>query len=339
VPEQVTGVIERITHHSPETGYCVLRIAARGHRDVITVVGSCQQVVVGEYVTATGDWVTDRVYGLQFKATAIETKAPHSAEGIARYLGSGLVKGIGPKTAQRIVDLFGDRTLDVIDKSPASLSEVKGVGPKLIEKVRKSWQENQGARKIMVFLHSLQIGTALATKIYRHFNENDEDPIAAIKANPYRLGNEIWGIGFKKSDDVALGLGIPRNSPFRAQAAVRHILQEETGNGHVGYPEELLRDRAAELTGIDLNGIIDAIEQLRITDEVVRDSAVAASGGRARSSPSPLAGEGGESSSRVRGDTSLPSNSNPSPGGEAPSPSPARGEGQKNHRTYEPAGV
>src|SRR5829696_6302494 len=194
--EQVTGVIERITHHSPETGYCVLRVMARGHRDVVTVVGSCQQVVIGEYVTATGDWITDRVYGLQFKATEIETKPPHTAEGIARYLGSGLVKGIGPKTAQRIVDLFGDRTLEVIDKSPASLAEVRGVGPKLIEKVRKSWQENQGARKIMVFLHSLQIGTALATKIYRHFNEKDEEPIAAIKANPYRLGSEIWGIGF-----------------------------------------------------------------------------------------------------------------------------------------------
>ncbi len=278
--EQVTGVVERITHHSPETGYCVLRVAARGHRDIVTVVGSCQQIVVGESVTATGDWVTDRTYGLQFKATEIKTHPPHTAEGIARYLGSGLVKGIGPKTAQRIVDLFGDRTLDVIDKSPASLAEVKGVGPKSIEKIRKSWQENQGARKIMVFLHSLQIGTALATKIYRHFNENDEDPIAAIKANPYRLGNEIWGIGFKKSDDVALSLGIPRNSPFRAQAAVRHILQEETGNGHVGYPEELLRERAGELTGIDTTGIADAIEQLRITDEVVRDSAAAASGGQ-----------------------------------------------------------
>jgi exodeoxyribonuclease V alpha subunit len=278
--EQVTGVIERITHHSPETGYCVLRVTARGHRDAVTVVGSSHQVVVGEYVTATGDWVTDRVYGPQFKATEIKTTPPHTAEGIARYLGSGLVKGIGPKTAQRIVDLFGERTLEVIDQSPASLSEVKGVGPKLIEKVRKSWAENQGARRIMVFLHSLQIGTALATKIYRHFNEKDEEPIAAIKANPYRLANEIWGIGFKKADDVALSLGVPRDSPFRAQAAVRHILQEEAGNGHVGFPEEMLRDRAAELTDIHPYGIADAIEQLRITDEVVRDSIAAASRGR-----------------------------------------------------------
>jgi exodeoxyribonuclease V alpha subunit len=277
--EQVTGVIERITHHSPESGYCVLRVAARGHRDVVTVVGQCPQVVTGEYITATGDWVTDRNYGLQFKATEIKTNPPHTAAGIERYLGSGLVKGIGPKYAKRIVEVFGDKTLEVIDKSPSFLSQVKGIGPKLIEKIRKSWQENQGARTIMVFLHSLQIGTALATKIYRHFNDRGEDPIAAIKANPYRLGNEIWGIGFKKADSVALGMGVPRDSPFRAQAAVRHVLSEETGNGHVGYPEELLRQHAAELTGIDEKGIIDAIEQLRITDEIVRDSAAAVTRG------------------------------------------------------------
>jgi exodeoxyribonuclease V alpha subunit len=304
--EQVTGVIERVTHHSPETGYCVLKVAARGHRDVVTVVGSLQQVVVGESVTATGDWVTDRNYGLQFKATDIKTHPPHTAEGIARYLGSGLVKGIGPKTAQRIVDLFGDRTLDVIDKSPASLSEVKGVGPKLIEKVRKSWQENQGARKIMVFLHSLQIGTALATKIYRHFNENDEDAIEAIKANPYRLGNEIWGIGFKKSDEVALGLGIPRDSPFRAQAAVRHCLNEETGNGHVGYPEELLREKAAELTGIHPYGIADAVEQLRITDEIVRDSEAILGAKEPTPNPSLQGGEKEPSRAADVGESSVP---------------------------------
>ncbi|MBM3981392.1 MAG: ATP-dependent RecD-like DNA helicase [Planctomycetes bacterium] len=273
MPEQITGVIERITFHSEDNGYCVLRVAVRGHRDVVTVVGHCMQVVAGEYVTATGDWVTDRNHGQQFKATEIKTNPPQTAEGIARYLGSGLVKGIGPKYAKRIVEAFGDKTIEVIDRSPAFLAQVKGIGPKLIEKIRKSWEENQGARSVMVFLHSHAIGTALATKIYRYFNERGEDPIPAIKKNPYRLGNEIWGIGFKKSDEVALSLGLSRESPFRAQAAVRHVLSEETGNGHVGFPEDLLRARAEELTGIDEKGIIDAVEQLRITDEVVRDSA------------------------------------------------------------------
>src|SRR5688572_20083904 len=123
--EQVTGVIERITHHNPDNGYCVLRVVARGHRDVVTVVGNSQQVVAGEYVTATGDWVTDRNYGLQFRASEIKTNPPHTVEGIAKYLGSGLVKGIGPGYAKRIVEVFGDKTLEVIDKSPTFLAQVK----------------------------------------------------------------------------------------------------------------------------------------------------------------------------------------------------------------------
>lgn len=276
--EQVTGVIERITHHNPENGYCVLRIAARGHRDVVTVIGSAQQVVAGEYVTATGAWVTDRNYGLQFKASEIKTTPPHTTEGITKYLGSGLVKGIGPGYAKRIVEVFGEKTLEVIDRSPAFLSQVKGIGPKLIEKIRRSWEEQRESQKIMVFLQSHGIGTARAVRIYKTYGDQ---AIELIKANPYRLSADIWGIGFGTADQLAVSLGIPRDSPFRAQAAVRHVLQEETSNGHVGYPEELLREKAAELTGIEPNGIIDAVEQLRITDEVVRDSVGKASGGRA----------------------------------------------------------
>ena len=280
--EQVTGIIERITHHSPDSGYCVLRVVARGHRDVVTVVGSAQQVVAGEYVTATGDWVTDRNYGLQFKAAEIKTNPPHTAEGIVKYLGSGLVKGIGPGYAKRIVEMFGDKTLDVIDKSPTFLTQVKGIGPKLIEKIRRSWEEQRESRKIMVFLQSHGIGTARAVRIYKTYGDR---AIELIKANPYRLSADIWGVGFDTADKLALSLNIPRDSPFRAQAAVRHVLQEESSNGHVGYPEELLRERAAALTGIEPNGIIDAVEQLRITDEVVRDSV-----GRVKK-PLPLAAE------------------------------------------------
>src|SRR5205823_3631048 len=160
MPEQLTGVIERITFHNLDNGYCVLRVQARGHRDLVTVVGHCQQVVAGEYVSATGDWVTDRTHGLQFKADELKTTPPHTAEGIAKYLGSGLVKGIGPRYAKRIVDVFGENTLDVIDQSPTFLSQVKGIGPKLIEKIRDGWQQQKAVRSIMVFLHSYGIGTA-----------------------------------------------------------------------------------------------------------------------------------------------------------------------------------
>jgi ATP-dependent exoDNAse (exonuclease V) alpha subunit/very-short-patch-repair endonuclease len=286
--EELSGVIERITFHNLDNGYCVLRVQARGHRDVVTVVGHTQQVVAGEYVTATGSWVTDRTHGLQFKADEIRTTPPHTAEGIKKYLGSGLVKGIGPKYAERIVEVFKENTLDVIDQSPTFLSQVKGIGPKLVEKIRDGWREQKTVRSIMVFLHSYGIGTARAVRIYKTYGEN---AIEMVKANPYRLSTDIWGVGFATADDLALKLGIPRDSPFRAQAAVRHVLSEAAADGHVGYPEELLRERAGQITSIPPEGIADAIEQLRITDEVVRDSAAAVIGVRPHP-PTPLPQEG-----------------------------------------------
>jgi exodeoxyribonuclease V alpha subunit len=276
MPEQLSGVIERITFHNEDTGYCVLRVRARGHRDPVTVVGTCQQVVAGEYVEATGAWVTDRSYGLQFKADQVKTTPPHTAEGIAKYLGSGLVKGIGPRYARRIVDVFGERTLEVIDQSPTFLTQVRGIGPKLVEKIRDSWEQQKAVRKIMVFLHSYGIGTARAVRIYREYGEN---AIEVVKANPYRLSTDIWGVGFQTADELALKLGLPRDSPFRAQAAVRHVLSEATGDGHVGFPEDLTLTAAEELTQISPDGIRDAVEQLRITDEIVRDSPQKAAGG------------------------------------------------------------
>src|SRR3954469_24452490 len=267
--EKLDGVIERITFHNLDNGYCVLRVRARGHRDLVTVVGHCQQVVAGEYVEAAGTWVTDRQHGLQLKADEVKTTPPHTAEGIAKYLGSGLVRGIGPRFARRIVDVFGDRTLDVIDQSPTFLAEVKGIGPKLIEKIRRSWVEQQAVRSIMVFLHSYGIGTARAVRIYREYGEQ---AIEVVKQNPYRLSTDIWGVGFQTADALALKFGLPRDSPFRAQAAVRHVLGEAQSDGHVGLPEELAMEAAEELTQIPPDGIRDAVEQLRITDEIVRDS-------------------------------------------------------------------
>jgi len=267
--EELTGVIERITFHNLDTGYCVLRVQARGQRELVTVVGTCLQVVAGEYVRAAGEWTTDRTHGLQFKATEIKTVPPHTAEGIAKYLGSGLVRGVGPGFARRIVDVFGERTLEVIDQSPTFLAQVKGIGPKLIEKIRTSWREQAAVRSIMVFLHSYGIGTARAARIYRQYGEN---AIEMVRSNPYRLGTDIWGVGFQTADELALKLGLPRDSPFRAQAAVRHVLQAAQGDGHVGFPEELALVNAGELTQIPPDGIRAAVEQLRLTDEVVRDS-------------------------------------------------------------------
>ncbi|MCU0703994.1 MAG: ATP-dependent RecD-like DNA helicase [Fimbriiglobus sp.] len=275
--ETLTGVIERITFHNLDNGYCVLRVQARGHRDLVTVVGNLSQVIAGEFVEAVGEWQVDRQHGQQFKATELRTTPPHTASGIEKYLGSGLVKGVGPKYAAKIVEVFGERTLEVIDKAPTMLTQVKGIGPKRIELIRESWKQNQAVHKIMTFLQSFGIGTARAVRIYKQYGEN---AIEQVRQNPYRLSTDIWGVGFRTADELALKLGIPRDSPKRAQAAVRHILSEGSSNGHVGLPEAVVIEQTVALTQIAAERIAEAIEQLRTEDEIVRDTPVKAAGVR-----------------------------------------------------------
>jgi exodeoxyribonuclease V alpha subunit len=275
--ETLSGVIERITFHNLDNGYCVLRVQARGHRDLVTVVGHLSQVIAGEFVEASGEWQMDRQHGQQFKANEIRTTPPHTAAGIAKYLGSGLVKGVGPKYAAKIVEVFGERTLEVIEKSPAFLKEVKGIGPKRIELIRESWKQNQAVHKIMTFLQSFGIGTARAVRIYKQYGET---AIEQVRQNPYRLSTDIWGIGFRTADELALKLGIPRDSPKRAQAAVRHILSEGSGNGHVGLPEPLVIEQTVALTQIASEIIVEAIGELQRSDEIVRDTPQLAAGTR-----------------------------------------------------------
>ncbi|MCZ2344511.1 MAG: ATP-dependent RecD-like DNA helicase [Bacteroidales bacterium] len=266
--ETVSGVIERITFHNLDNGYCVLRVTARGHREAITVVGHMPTATAGEFIEATGDWVNDRNFGQQFRASRLQATPPHTTAGIARYLGSGLVKGIGPRYAQKIVDVFGDKTLEVIDQSPTFLSQVKGIGPKRIERIRASWAEQKYVRAIMVFLQSYGIGTARAVRIYKTYGEN---AIELVRANPYRLSTDIWGIGFRTADELAQQLGIPSDSPLRARAAVRHVLREASGHGHVAFPELLTVEQTSELTGIAPEAVNAAIEALRIDEEIIRE--------------------------------------------------------------------
>jgi exodeoxyribonuclease V alpha subunit len=269
VAEQLLGVIERITFHNPETGYCVLRVQVRGQRELATVVGYSQQVAVGEYLTAVGEWVLDRLHGRQFRATELRTTPPHTCEGIQKYLASGRIKGIGPQLARRIVAHFQERTLEVIDQSPAFLAQVPGIGPATIERIRRSWTEQKQVRQIMVFLHSHGFGVARAQRIYKVYGDN---ALELIRANPYRLCTDIWGIGFASADALALKLGVPRDSPHRAEAAVRHVLAEAANDGHVGLPEQFVREQAVALTNMPPLAIDNAIEQMRLRDELVRDS-------------------------------------------------------------------
>src|SRR5437899_743402 len=169
--ESLSGVIERVTFHNPENGFAVLRVQANGRSGLTTVVGHLSHALAGEFIEAQGAWVHDRDHGLQFKADNLRTTPPHTAEGIEKYLASGLIKGIGPHFARRIVEVFGERTLAVIDESPAFLQEVRGIGPRRIQRIRESWQEQKIVRSIMVFLQSHGVGTARAVLIYRTYGD------------------------------------------------------------------------------------------------------------------------------------------------------------------------
>ena len=266
--EKLTGTIERITFHNLDNGYVVLKVHVAGKRELVTIVGHLTAAVAGEYVEAEGDWVNDKEHGLQFKAETLRTTPPHTKAGMEKYLGSGLIKGIGPAYAKRIVEIFGERTLEVIDKTPTHLSEVKGIGPQRLQRIRKSWEEQRGIRSVMLFLQSYGIGTARAVRIYKTYGD---DAVEKIKANPYRLSTDIWGVGFKTADDLALRLGMPKDSPLRARAAVRYVLQELSTKGHVAFPELGILDQTAELTQIASEIIRGAIEAGRQEDEFIRD--------------------------------------------------------------------
>ncbi len=266
--ETLSAIIERVTFHNPDTGFAVLRVQAKGRRGPVTVVGHLPSAIAGEYLEASGEWVHDREHGEQFKAAEMRCTPPHTVPGIEKYLGSGLVKGIGPHFAGKIVAVFGERTLAVIDESPAFLKEVKGIGPKRIQLIRESWQEQKAVRGIIVFLQSHGIGTAKAVRIYRTYKDQ---AVELVRANPYRLATDIWGVGFKTADELAERLGVDRHSPLRARAALRFVLQELTHDGHVGYPEEAVVAKTGELTQIPQEILTAAVEAERLAGDVVRE--------------------------------------------------------------------
>jgi exodeoxyribonuclease V alpha subunit len=269
MPETLSGVIERVTFHNPENGFAVLRVKAQGRHELVTVVGKAPRVTAGEFVEAHGAWVNDRDHGPQFQADELSTAPPHTAQGIEKYLASGLVKGIGKHYARKIVELFGERTLDVIDESPAFLKQIKGLGPSRIDSIRKSWQEQKAMRGILVFLQSHGVGTTRAERIYRTYGDLAVD---MVRANPYRLADDIWGIGFQTADELGGRLGIDRQSPLRARAAIRYVLRELSQEGHVGYPEAGVMEQVRELTEIAGDIIAAAIESELSQGEIVRES-------------------------------------------------------------------
>ncbi|MGA7982619.1 MAG: ATP-dependent RecD-like DNA helicase [Chromatiaceae bacterium] len=237
--ERLHGSVERVTFHSEESGFCVLRVKVKGQRELVTVVGIAATITPGEYVECEGSWENDRQHGLQFKAEHLRSVPPTTLEGIERYLGSGMVKGIGPHLARTLVRAFGEQVFDVIERDPDCLLELEGIGPRRKERVTTAWAEQKAVREIMVFLQSYGVGTARAVRIYKTYGDA---ALERVRENPYRLALDIHGIGFKTADTIAQRLGIPRDSLIRAQAGVRHVLQEIASEGHCA----VLRERATE---------------------------------------------------------------------------------------------
>ena len=257
MPETLTGLIERVTYHNPENGFAVLKVVVKGRQDLVTVVGSTTSVSAGEHLEATGKWVVDREHGQQFKADELKTTHPASAEGIEKYLASGAIRSIGPKLAAKIVSLYKERTLEIFETAPDFLLHIKGIGQERVKRIRQSWQEQKEVRKIMLFLAEHGISSGRAVRIYRTYGQ---ESIAKIKENPYQLADDIRGIGFKTADELAAKMGIDRNSPYRARAAVQYTLQELASQGHVGYPEPGVVEHTTKLVEIDQLIVEEAVK-------------------------------------------------------------------------------
>ena len=245
--EHVSGLIERVTFQSGESGFCVLRVKVRGHQDLVTVVGTAPQVQAGEWLEAEGRWSIDRDYGQQFKAETLGTSAPNTLEGMTKYLGSGLIKGIGPVFAKRLVKNFGQEVLEVIENKPQRLLDVEGIGPIRHSKITTAWSEQRVVRDIMVYLHSHGVSTSRAFRIYKAYGD---EAIETVANNPYRLAQDIRGIGFKTADTIAESLGIGKESALRARAGIEHVLQTLMDDGHCGYSYPKLVKAAVKMLEI-----------------------------------------------------------------------------------------
>ena len=235
--EVLAGLVERVAFHNDQNGFCVLRIKARGQRDLITVLGHAAMIAAGEFVQASGSWINDRTHGVQFKASFLNATAPTTTEGIEKYLGSGMIRGIGPVYAKKLVRAFGNAVFDIIQQEPDRLREVTGIGPKRADRIVAGWAEQKVIREIMLFLHSNGVGTSRAVRIYKTYGA---DAVQLISENPYRLARDIRGVGFRTADQIAAKLGIEKTALIRVRAGIAYALTEAMDEGHCGLPTKEL---------------------------------------------------------------------------------------------------
>ncbi len=264
------GVLERITYANEDNGYTVARVdTGRGSGDLLTVVGSLLGAQVGESLRMHGRWGSHPQYGKQFTVENYTTVLPATVQGIRRYLGSGLIKGIGPRIAERIVDHFGPGTLEVIESEPKRLVEVPGLGPKRTRLIAAAWQEQKAIKEVMVFLQGVGVSTSIAVRIYKNYGDAS---ISVVKNQPYRLAADVWGIGFLTADRLAQAVGIPHDSPERVKAGLQYALSQATDSGNCFLPQEQLIADAVKLLQVDTGLVIDCLAELAADEEgVVRE--------------------------------------------------------------------
>src|SRR6202140_3487447 len=267
--EVLAGLVERVTFHNGENGFCVLRTKARGHRDLVTVIGHAATIAAGEWITASGEWVNDRTHGQQFKARFLRTSPPTSADGIEKYLSSGMIRGDGPAYAKKLVRAFGEKVFDVIEATPDRLREVDGIGPVRAASILAAWAEQKAVREIMVFLHSHGVGTARAVRIFKTYGA---DAVQVMTENPYRLARDIRGIGFKTADAIAMKLGIEKTAMIRVRAGISYALTEAMDEGHCGLPTDELVPLAEKLLEVPMELVRIALDLEQTEGTVVADS-------------------------------------------------------------------
>jgi len=267
--EVLAGLVERVTYHNDGNGYCVLRIKARGHRELVTVVGHAAVISAGEWITASGEWVNDRTHGQQYRARFLKTSEPTSLDGIEKYLGSGMIRGIGPVYAKKLVRAFGEKVFDTIEAEPERLREVTGIGPVRANRITAAWAEQKIVREIMVFLHSNGVGTARAVRIYKTYGA---DAVQVMTENPYRLARDIRGIGFKTADAIAMKLGIEKTAMIRVRAGISYALTEAMDEGHCGLPTDELVPLAEKLLEVPVELVRIALDLERTEGTVIADS-------------------------------------------------------------------
>ena len=266
--EQLRGEVERLVYSSEESGFTICRLVVPGNSDLVTVAGTMPGIQPGERLHLRGRWINHPVHGYQFRADSYSSQLPASANAVRRYLASSLVKGIGPVLAGRLVDCFGDDTLRVIDEQPERLAEAPGVGPRRVESIKRAWVEQQEIRNVMLFLQDHGVSAAYSTRIYKTYGQ---DAVRIVQENPYRLAQDVRGIGFITADKIARQMGIDEHSPHRAQAALEHLLLEQAGEGHVFVPNAELLELCQTRFDIPEDLLTAAVESLQEAGRIVLD--------------------------------------------------------------------